>query len=241
MKAMAWVVPHLIARVGAPPSDTIFATDATGVGHDCGGWGVVAADIDHALALQSFHLAHQPGKAVCKLSGDYAGERDPSTPSLRRVPFTRLPTTLFDPAETTWEDVAAGRWRLSDHITLGEARVVVRLMRALAACPQYHSTKVLSLEDNMATAGCMSNGRSPSPALNYLCRQRCAATMAARLTLVLPWTETSLMPADEISRYGFKTQRPSTTGPTPDGQSPGVHIDPLPEITPALCGVVGGA
>ena len=109
MKAMASVVPHLIAHLGSPLSDTIFATDAMGAGRDFGGWGVVAADIDHALVLQSFHLAHHPGRAVCELSGDYAGERNLSTPFLRKVPFTCLPATLFDPAETTWEDVAAGR------------------------------------------------------------------------------------------------------------------------------------
>ena len=37
MKAMASVVPHLIAHLGAPLSDIIFATDAMGVGRDCGG------------------------------------------------------------------------------------------------------------------------------------------------------------------------------------------------------------
>ena len=94
MEAMASVVPHLIAHLGASLSDIIFVTDAMCVGRDCGGWGVVAADIDLALALQSFRLAHQPGKAVCKLSGDYAGERDSSTPFLRKVPFTRLPPTF---------------------------------------------------------------------------------------------------------------------------------------------------
>ena len=238
---MPAVVPHLIAHLGSPLRDTIFVADAMGAGRDYGGWGVVAADIEHALALQSFHLAHHPGKAVCDFTGDYAGERDSSIAFLRKVPFTRLPPTLFDPAKTTWEDVAAGRWRFtrSYHAGTSASRGACDAgSRSLPSVPLHQSSLV---------GGQHGHGRvhvareEPFAALNYPCRQRCAATMAARVTLVQPWTETSLMPADEISRYGFKMQRPSTTGTTPDGQSPGVHIDTSPEIAPAFRGVVGGA
>ena len=71
-----------------------------------------------------------------------------------------------------------------------------------------HDMKVLSLMDNIVTAGCMGKGSSPAPSLKYLCGQRTAACMAARLSWVLPWTETSLMPADEISQHGFRLRRP---------------------------------
>jgi hypothetical protein len=154
------------------------------------------------------------------------------------VPFTRLPNTLFDDDHTCWEEVAAGRWRYADHITLGESRVVVRLVRSLAACSRLHYSKVLFLQDNMATAGAMAKGRSPSPVLNYLCRQRAASTLAARLTLVLPWTETSLMPADGISRHGFGAK---AAGPAPACQSQGDDIGKISSKPSPFRGMVGGA
>ena len=51
VRAMAHVVPHLTAEVGAPLLDTVFATDAMGEAHDAGGYGIVAADLPHRLAI----------------------------------------------------------------------------------------------------------------------------------------------------------------------------------------------
>ena len=81
----------------------------------------------------------------------------------------------------------------------------------------------------MATAGCMAKGRSPSPALNYLCRQRAAATLAARVTLVLPWTETSRMPADGVSRFGLGAKAPGSSSVI---KGPGGDLGALPQESP---------
>ena len=165
--AMADVVPRLVALIGSPLLNTIFATDAMGASDlDDGGWGIVAADVPHSLALECFRRGHKPGKSVVKLSGEYGGESNPDTPFLRKVPFTRLPREIFDDSRTTWHEIAAGRWRYEDPIALGESRAVVRLVRSLAAKPRFHASKALSLEDNMVTSGCMAKGRSPVPALN---------------------------------------------------------------------------
>ena len=233
---MAFVVPALTAAIGSPLCDLLFATDAMGAAHDFGGWGIVATDVTHDLALECFQQGQRPGRAVCKLNGDYDGERDPSTPFLRKVPFTRLPPSVF---ELDWTPLAAGRWAYEDHITLGEARAVVRLLRSLASTSRFHLKKVISLEDNAATAGSLAKGRSPSPALNYLCRQRAATTLASRLTLVLPWTETSRMPADDVSRYGIV--RPAAPGPPSVSQGSGQHAGSLQARPTPFRGVVGGA
>ena len=206
---MADVVPHLVAHIGAPILDTLFATDAMGASHDFGGYGIVGADVPHSRVLDSFRMAHKPGKAVVKLSGDYYGENNAASPYLRKVPFTRLPEELFDPSVTQWCEIACGRWRYEDPIALGESRAVVRLVRGLAAHPQHHRRKVISLEDNTVTSGSMAKGRSPAPALNYLCRLRAASCLGSQLNLILPWTETSRMPADEISRVGFSNRAAS--------------------------------
>ena len=240
IRAMADVVPHLVALIGAPLLDTIFATDAMGEAHDNGGWGIVAADVPHELALECYRKAHKPGKSVVKLSGDYGGENNPDTPFLRKVPFCRLPREIFNEEHTKWQDVAAGRWRYADPIALGESRAVVRLVRGLAAHPKLHSAKAISLEDNSVTSGSMAKGRSPAPALNYLCRQRAASCLGARQGIVLPWTETTLMPADELSRYGF-SGRPAAAGRPPTCEDHSRQFGAVPQSHSLFRGVVGGA
>ena len=93
-----------------------------------------------------------------------------------------------------------GRWRYADHITLGECRTVVRLLRGIAQCPSAHRTKALSLQDNGATAGASAKGRSPAPALNFLLQQKTASAVAAEVFTSLPWVQTKVMPADDLAR-----------------------------------------
>ena len=118
----------------------------------------------------------------------------------RTVPFSRLPRDLPDPADPAWLDVGAGRWRFADHITLGEARTVVKLLRLLCAAPGAHRSKTLSLQDNLATVGSFTKVRSPAPSIAFLLRQRTAVTLAGELHAILPWIQTSAMAADGASR-----------------------------------------
>ena len=110
VRAMGDVVAHLIALIGSPLNDIVFATDAMGASSDHGGWGIVAAEVPHSLALDCFRMAHKPGKSVVKLSGEYEGENNPDTPFMRKVPFSRLPRAVLDDSKTKWHEVAAGRW-----------------------------------------------------------------------------------------------------------------------------------
>ena len=201
---MASVVGYMYADIGAPLSNVLFASDAMGsddasVADDKGGWGLVAADISNELARECLLVGMRPGLSVCRLSGDVTGPRRPDLPLKRRVPFTKLPKELFE-ACTVWHDVAAGRWRYADHITLGEMRSIVILSRILGSCASAHRTKYMALEDNRACSGASTKGRSSSPLLNFLLRQRAATLLAADILLLLPWVETSLQPADELSR-----------------------------------------
>ena len=96
--------------------------------------------------------------------------------------------------------VLRGRWKDEGHITLGEGRAVIKLLEAVAACSRSHRHRIQSLEDNLALAFAFEKGRSPSGALNYILRERCALCAAAELMIGLPWVETDRMPADEASR-----------------------------------------
>lgn len=103
---------------------------------------------------------------------------------LPTTPFTLLPDEFFN--EKRWLEMDRGRWRFGDHITIGEARVLVRLLARLAAWPALQDRFLFSLQDNRPTACSMMKGRSPSFALNRILRQKSALCLAGGLQLGLP-------------------------------------------------------
>ena len=115
------------------------------------------------------------------------------------MPFSKLPTEILD-GSPSWIEIGRGRWSWSDHITLGEMRVVVWIARLLAASALAHRHRILNLEDNWATAGSARKGQSCSNSLNFLLRKRTASTLASEITLQLFWVQTDVQPADEASR-----------------------------------------
>ena len=199
VRAMAALVPWLFADPGAPLCCTVAATDAMGANDlDHGGWGIACRDAPLPLVEAAFRQGTAVGRTVVKLDGDFAGLKHPDRTVSPNTPFTLLPDALFE--EEEWKEVARGRWDYADHITLGEGRTVILLLDIITRSPAFHRLKLLSLEDNQPVAGLMSKGRSPAPALNFLCRRRAARTLAANIRLLLPWVESRRMPADELSR-----------------------------------------
>ncbi len=198
---MATAIGAFYADLGAPLAPVIFATDAMGAGdEDAGGFGIVAKNVGSCMARTCYELGRRPGYSVTKLSGEFTGLKSPHDQIFRRIPFTCLPRELLEDSGGCWKRADWGRWRYADHITLGECRTVVRLLRGIAQCPSAHRTKVLSLQGNGATAGASAKGRSPAPALNFLLRQKTASAVAAEVFSSLPWVQTKVMPADDLSR-----------------------------------------
>ena len=126
------------------------------------------------------------------------GARHPEKMLKPTVPFSMLPQQLFD--EPRWKEVERGRWKHGDHITIGESRTVVRLLRRVGAWPQLHGQTFITLQDNRPTACSMAKGRSPSYQLNRVLRQKAAVCLAAQLRVFLPWVESQKQPADKSSR-----------------------------------------
>ena len=148
-----------------------------------------------------YELGRRPGYSVTKLSGQFTGLRRPGDVLQRRIPFSRLPKTVLDnPHSSLSVPLSWGRWAFRDHITLGDSRAVVRLVRGVASCAAGHRAKIISLQDNMATAGSNAKGRSAAPAVNFLLRQKAGSCLAAEIFTVLPWVQTTAMPADGLSR-----------------------------------------
>ncbi len=222
---MSRLIPFMTLEFSLKASSTIFASDAQGPGEidseDHGGYGIVATDISEAQLLQCWSSSFVPGKAVVKLDGSLGKKFGDRTNLIPTIPFTRLPRSIFD---ADWTVLAHGRWKITDHITLGEGRAHFKILQGLVAQGDTHDTRIIALEDNFAVAASMSKGRSPAPALNYIVRRRAASSLAANIVADVPWIETSVMPADAASRlkHGDSTGAPDGSSlPRPDHRPAG--------------------
>lgn len=197
---MARVVPMLFADVGAPLSRIVWATDARGSEQgDAGAFGIVATRVSEQMVERIYEAGRSLGYTV-PVSSKLGGAKYSDRPLRRTVPFTRLPQELFDDSQIQWQEVSKGLWVWEDHITLGEARAVIRRLDLMLLCGET-SIKSVSLQDNMAVAGAYAKGRSGAVLLNYLARRRAARTIAGGIRDYLPWVETSKQPADKTSRF----------------------------------------
>jgi hypothetical protein len=113
-------------------------------------------------------------------------------------PLTRLPPSIF--ICKRWVSLHAGRWRDEDHIVLGESRAIVRTAQCLSLVPSLHGSLLYTLCDNSAAGAANAKGRSCVWQLNRVIRQKAAYLLASTIKLLIPWVETKLMPADELSR-----------------------------------------
>ena len=231
---MADLVMGMWSDVGAPLAPFVFDTDAQGADADIadyGGYGIVGTPISRPYAQLLYSRGSRPGRNVTRLDGTLGTRHARSL--VPTVPFSMLPDTLFD-NRRQWATLGQGRWRLLDHITLGEGRAAFKLFAALAACSGAHHSRVMSLQDNMPTAFSWARGRSSAPAINYLLRRRAAHCTGAQITAVLPWVETTKQPADHASRDTGFGDRSSQDGPTPACSSFSDHGEPLSGSRPAL-------
>ena len=117
-----------------------------------------------------------------------------------RIPVSMIPREMLQIPQEMWSELDWGRWKRPDHIILGEARAVARLMQGLSILPEAHEHAVSSMEDNEPLAAAVAKGRSPAPQLNFVLRKIGALSMATGIKLFLPWVETAHQTADALSR-----------------------------------------
>ncbi len=230
---MANLVPFIYSDVGAPASPIVFASDAQGSGElegaDCGGFGIVAAELPLPAVPSAWRAGFAPGKSITRLDGTMGTRWKAHKTAAPATPFSRLPREFW---EADWKVLAQGRWKWHDHITLGESRAHFRIAQALAACDDAHGLRFLGLQDNSPTSASMMKGRSPSPALNYYCRRRGASLLASQIMLLAPWIETTKQPADAASR-----QRAALPGSAPGGPDQRRYYATVPKSTRAVSGI----
>jgi len=196
---MRTAIPLMRLRLDLTSPALMFATDAMGASEiDAGGYGIVGTETSLPEVREVVRAARQLAYTVARADGSLSGLKRPERALQRTVPRSTLPSSLL--MKSRWRLLDRGRWRGTDHITLGEARSVVRLLRRVAAHPRWHHTFLVSLQDNQPVVGCFTKGRSPAPHLNRLCRQKAAVLLAINSKLLLPWVESSGQPADGDSR-----------------------------------------
>ena len=163
-------------------NDVLFATDAMGADDlDCGGYGIVMTKINTSERQSLLYVGEAPGLTISNLNGSLNGLKDPHNELKRSKPFCRLPDALFN--EGRWIEVLAGRWRHADHITIGEARAVTKLLAWLSQVPSLVGRVLFSLEDNRLCACAMTKRRSSSWGLSFCLRRRTAYSILCNFRL----------------------------------------------------------
>jgi hypothetical protein len=196
--AMARAVTLMHCDMGLNRTPFLFASDAQGAGEgDNGGYGIVGRLIDDKDFQDIMQWGETPGYTVRRLS-DFEGSKTPYNLHAT-VPISMLPDRMFSPCN--WKLVGHGRWKLNDHITIGESRAVVKLLKRLSTFTYFHRSLVISLQDNLPTAGSMAKGRSSAYGLLRVLRQKAGTCLAAGMRTFLPWCQSAVQPAYEASRW----------------------------------------
>ena len=156
---MARAVTLMICDMGLKRTPFLFATDAQGSGEgDNGGYGIAGRTISNKDFQDIMQFGESPGLTVRRLS-DFEGSKTPTNLNAT-VPISLLPDRIFHPQY--WKVLGHGRWQFNDHITIGESRAVLKLLKRLSMFRYFHRSFVISLQDNLPTAGSMAKGRSPA-------------------------------------------------------------------------------
>ena len=103
---MANLVPFIYSDVGAPASPIVFASDAQGSGElegaDCGGFGIVAAELPLPAVLSAWRAGFAPGKSITRLDGTTGTRWKAHKTAAPATPFSRLPREFWGRIGKCW-------------------------------------------------------------------------------------------------------------------------------------------
>ena len=195
---MRRLIIMMVFRADTQFAPALFSTDARGGQNgDCGAYGIAVTAATTEEVHQVFELCRCLSYNT-SVTDDTRLLRRPERFTARTIPRSRLDPTIT--AQERWVEIEHGPWKILDHINLGELCTVVRLARRLASHPLWFNKLILSLQDNSTCAGALTKGRSSSLAINHLCRQHGAVSIACGTRFILPWVETTRQPSDLYSR-----------------------------------------
>ena len=196
--SMAHAVSFMTVHLGCKLPKFAFATDACG-SDDLfnGGYGICVSDISKSDLAHILEKGELPGKVMSRIGG-LSGVKNPDAPLVPTVPFSLLDEEIF--IADKWHAITYGEFQFPEHITLLEMRTVLKLLRLLSQCPDHYDSLIISLQDNMPTACSIAKGRSPVFALNRLLRMKASICLRSQFRTLIPWVQSAIMPADELSR-----------------------------------------
>ena len=140
-RAMAVAVPLMVCHVGSAILPWLFSTDAMGANiTDHGGYGVAVTEVSEFEVECLLKQGEVLGRSIAQLDGHH-GAKYPHRALVPTVPFTLLPEQLFEASR--WKAVEHGRWRFGDHITIGESRTVLKMLRRVGAWPGLQGKAIL--------------------------------------------------------------------------------------------------
>ena len=174
----------------------LFAQDAEGDSNrGLGGWGLGVGFPDEEGLLRV--LSESIGRGVPR-------DMDLSLSCISALQWVRtgdeqIPLSWTD-GTLPWHDVLARAHSYHEHITVCEARVLLRSYEIAAKIPQFRRARMLALEDNQAVKGSWAKGRSAAWPLNQILRRRAAIEGGSSIELATAWVGTLRMPLDKLSR-----------------------------------------
>ena len=123
-----------------------------------------------------------------------------------------------------WAEARRGFWKHREHITLLEARTLVKTIRELAHQTFGHDIRQLFLVDNMSVALAFSRSRAHDFALLVQIRRFCAYAIARGIVCYIRWIPSELNDSDAPSRNYQQSSETFTT------QLEAMHVpyDPAP-------------
>lgn len=193
-------LPFLECRLDRWPLPLLPAQDAAGPdgSEAIGAYGAYSLAIGFpppAVIDTIYHRKIQLDKTLKKALRDVMT----ATTYQEAVPHTIWPGELFD-GSTPWWSVLSRRYLRPAHINLGEARPAVLWLRLLEQVVALDGADVLDMTDSQVTEGALEHGRSPSPPMNLVLRQRAVMEVFTGGRLRPSWTSTLFQPADEGTR-----------------------------------------
>ena len=185
LRTAVGISPLIVADMKTPFSNTILASDASGLG---GGVTYAHTSSEDARTLAARHAA--AGWYTC-LNHDTE-----ETPRLDMAP-----EALQLVQTASWRTAVSHRWRHSSHINILEANAVLLGLRWYSSKRRRFHTRVPILVDSAVVVGALAKGRSSSTRLQRQCRRVAAMCLATGIRPYYVWVPTQHNPADRPSRH----------------------------------------
>ena len=204
LKWASSLLPLVRRDLAAPWCNKVHATDASFWGR-----GVVSAEVPLDLIKKQARWQDRWRFSRCSeidvhrsLESGGGSHSDILDFELEKSHQVSEPIDELDPEflDRNWRRVESNKWHRAEPIPVLEGRTIVWLVQHLARSQANHGRRHLIISDSMTSVLALTKGRGNSRALNRVCRQVGALSLACGLQLNFRWVASEMNPADSPSR-----------------------------------------